>query len=103
MSRGFIDVELSIPNRDSDKIGERLESFCAAWPNMFQGLRQRMPGVKFSRVVRATYFHTAEKSSSSVVNRKIWRPLDREFIEVVKEEKSGCNRRFSVTFSNDFQ
>lgn len=28
------------------------------------------------------------------------RPLGREvFIEVVKEEKSGCNRRFS----NDFQ
>lgn len=29
------------------------------------------------------------------------RPLDKEFIEVVKEEKSGCNRHLSVTFSNE--
>lgn len=29
VSRGFI--ELSIPSRDSDNIGERLESFRAAW------------------------------------------------------------------------
>lgn len=64
---------------------------------MFQGLRQRMPGVKFSRVARVTYFHTAEKSSSSVVNRIGDRTARdrRTFIEVVKDEKSVCDRNVS--------
>lgn len=83
MSRGFIDVELSIPNRDSDKIGERLESFCAAWPNMFQGLRQRMPQV-FSSRARDLFSHggkilieRSESKDLATVGQRVYRSRER--------------------------
>lgn len=66
MSRGFIDVELSIPNRDSDNIGERWNRFARRGQTCFKGY---VSECLVSSFLESTYFHTAEKSSLSVVNR----------------------------------